>query len=326
MKRRKLSFASTGVLIVAVLASLQIQAPTHIPHAPFSRFGGLASGPSADAFGRSGAVKLRFALPGDSIDYPLQVAGNPATLTYDWVSPAGAIVGDSAQPLVGSRVQAPENPGFYRLALRSGSTRQVMAEPVVAVQVPFARKLGGFLNGYQIGTYVAERLGHRGSTPDGFLEVYPQDVGLAVSEHFKLGEFVTHDDQGDVWPKYVALNPRLLDKLELVVAEVSRQRGDSQHLAVGVHSGFRTPSHNRLTPRSARDSRHQYGDAADVAMDANGDGRIDLTDEIIVARAVEDVEDVHPELVGGMGLYTSRRYKTPYVHIDARGKKSRWHG
>jgi hypothetical protein len=30
--------------------------------------------------------------------------------------------------------------------------------------------------------------------------------------------------------------------------------------------------------------------------------------------------------VGGLGLYTSRRYRTPYVHIDARGKRSRWQG
>ena len=31
-------------------------------------------------------------------------------------------------------------------------------------------------------------------------------------------------------------------------------------------------------------------------------------------------------LVGGLGLYTSRRYRTPYVHIDTRGKRSRWTG
>jgi hypothetical protein len=78
--------------------------------------------------------------------------------------------------------------------------------------------------------------------------------------------------------------------------------------------------------RSARDSRHQYGDAADVAIDADGDGRITLTDELLVELAVERVEDAHPDLVGGLGLYMSRRYRTPYVHIDARGRKSRWQG
>jgi hypothetical protein len=43
-----------------------------------------------------------------------------------------------------------------------------------------------------------------------------------------------------------------------------------------------------------------------------------------VALAAEMVEREHPELVGGIGLYTSRRYSTPYVHIDARGRRARW--
>jgi uncharacterized protein YcbK (DUF882 family) len=145
-----------------------------------------------------------------------------------------------------------------------------------------------------------------------------------VSKHLKLGDFVTHDDQDNVWPKYVALNPRLLDKLELVLADV----GGRAHaeMVVDVHSGFRAPSHNREVRRAAKDSRHQYGDAADVQIDANGDGKIDMADEILVMRAVERVEKSHPDLVGGLGLYTSRRYRTPYLHIDTRGQRSRWRG
>jgi hypothetical protein len=45
-----------------------------------------------------------------------------------------------------------------------------------------------------------------------------------------------------------------------------------------------------------------------------------------VVAAVEAVERSHPDLAGGLGVYTSRRYATPYVHIDARGHKSRWRG
>jgi uncharacterized protein YcbK (DUF882 family) len=96
--------------------------------------------------------------------------------------------------------------------------------------------------------------------------------------------------------------------------------------ALGVNSGFRTPAHNARVPRSARDSRHQYGDAADVVIDADGDGRITKADSRIVASAVDSVEELHPDLVGGMGIYTSSRYRTPYVHIDARGHRSRWRG
>jgi hypothetical protein len=77
-------------------------------------------------------------------------------------------------------------------------------------------------------------------------------------------------------------------------------------------------------PRAAGDSRHQYGDAADVVMDANGDGRITARDGMLVANAVERVEYEHPDLAGGLGLYTGRQFRTPYVHIDTRGKRARW--
>ena len=124
--------------------------------------------------------------------------------------------------------------------------------------VPFDRKLGDWVNGYRIGTYLSERFGGH-DRPEGFVEVTPSMLDLAITKHLKLSDFVTHDDQDNVWPKYVALNPRLLDKLELVVADVGA-RGHP-NLRVDVHSGFRAPDHNRKIRRAARDSQHQYGDA-----------------------------------------------------------------
>jgi hypothetical protein len=53
---------------------------------------------------------------------------------------------------------------------------------------------------------------------------------------------------------------------------------------------------------------------------------VTLKDEVLVARAVDQVEDEHPDLVGGLGLYVSHLYRTPYVHIDTRGTRSRWKG
>jgi uncharacterized protein YcbK (DUF882 family) len=230
---------------------------------------------------------------------------------------------------------APTRPGFYQLLLlhRSAQDSTVIEservpEPTLAVMVPFAEKSRGVLNGYKIGTYLAERFGGDDDAPDGFIEVQSADVQLSVSKHFHLGDFLTHDTQADVWPKYVALNPRLLDKLELVVAQVAKMRGvpaDSM-VALDVHSGFRTPAHNAQVERAARDSRHQYGDAADIVIDADGDGKITRADSRIVASAVDSVEELHPDLMGGLGVYTSDRYRTPYVHIDARGHRSRWRG
>jgi uncharacterized protein YcbK (DUF882 family) len=221
-------------------------------------------------------------------------------------------------------------PGFYYLTLIRGGDRQIINQPTVAIMRPFREKLGAMLNGYRIGTYLAEKLRGVGDKehPDGFLEVYPQHLDLAISKHLKIRDFITHDDQSEVWPKYIALNPRLLDKLELVVAELESKQGiaATQQLELDVHSGFRTPSHNKRVVRAARDSRHQYGDAADIVVDANGNGHIDRNDWRLVVAAVEEVERTHPDLTGGLGIYTSRRYATPYVHIDARGRRSRWRG
>jgi hypothetical protein len=246
-------------------------------------------------------------------------------LAYQWVAYGDSVSDAPLAALTTAPLPAPAKPGFYRLALVRGVEREILPEPTLAVIVPFDQKVAGSLNGYRIGTYIAERFG-RGSheRPEGFVEVRPEMLDLQVTKHLKLADFVTHDDQGDKWPKYVALNPRLLDKLELIFADLGS--GVRPDLAVDVHSGFRSPSHNARVPRAASDSRHQYGDAADIAVDADGDGRITMTDELLVMLAVERVEDKHPDLVGGLGMYVSRRYPSPYLHIDARGKRSRWKG
>jgi uncharacterized protein YcbK (DUF882 family) len=322
------------VFATAALGVIEFVRP--LPHPPTAQFAALvenrvSAAPSLNAFGASKEVRVRFSLPGHELEFPIEVGGDPSTLTYEWVAGTDSSSASEARPLTGASFVAPDKPGFYRLAIVRGVVRQIIAEPTLAVLVPFSDKIGGMLNGYKIGTYIADRLSQH-DHPAGFIEVRPADVALRVSTHLRLGDFITHDAQADVWPKYVALNPRLLDKLELVLAKIgSRARvtdadAAPQEVAFDVHSGFRTPAHNSGVKRAASDSRHQYGDAADVAIDADGDGRVTLKDETLVARAVEQVEDEHPDLVGGLGLYTSHRYRTPYVHIDARGTRSRWKG
>lgn len=324
--------ATVLVALSAAIGVIQFYRPdTALGRSPF---GGMTmnynlGAASGNAFGKSGEVKLLFTMPGERVEFPLAVGGDPTSLRYEWTSLRGSETGFVSQPLDGAEISTPLLPGFYYLTLVNGEDRQIIREPALAVMRPFQEKLGTMLNGYRIGTYLAERF--RGTQekdhPDGFLEIYPQHLDLAITKHLRLRHFLTHDDQQVVWPKYVALSPRLLDKLELVLAELSRERGDSARIAisVSVHSGFRTPSYN-LINRFADDSRHQYGDAADVAIDANGDGRYSVADSRLVALAVETVERDHPELVGGMGLYAGPKYHTPYVHIDARGHRARWRG
>ena len=337
MSTRQSRNARSGVgalLLVgsAAVGVVQFYRPeTQPPSVPFAHLSAALAAeapptatPTPDAFGRSGEVKVRFARPGAGIEFPLAVEGSAEALSYQWVSVVDSAVVGPVLPLNAAFPIVPEQPGFYHLSVLHGERRQIVAEPTVAVIVPFERKLGQWLNGYRIGEYLAERIGGKHERPEGFIEVRPELLGLSLSRHIKLADFVTHDEQINVWPKYVVVDPLLLDKLELVLTDI----GERAHadLSVDVHSGFRAPAHNRGVRRAARDSRHQYGDAADVQIDANGDGRIDMTDELLVMLAVERVEDAHPDLVGGLGMYTSRRYRTPYLHIDTRGKRSRWHG
>jgi uncharacterized protein YcbK (DUF882 family) len=136
-----------------------------------------------------------------------------------------------------------------------------------------------------------------------------------------------------VWPKYLVLDPALVDKLELVISDLRARgyRADRLH----VMSGFRTPQYNRSggDPRGRAElSRHQYGDAADVWVengdgtmaDLNGDGRVDSGDAAVLAEAAERVERAHPELTGGVGIYRGTRAHGPFVHIDTRGHRARW--
>lgn len=283
--------------------------------------------PSASAFGESGEVKLTFAMPSQEISYPLDVHGDPTALLYAWVRNGELRPATVPKPLTGSRVLAPPIAGFYRLTLIKGDHQRPVEGLTLAVLVPFEEKEGGMLRGYKIGMYLSERVSGKTPPPEGFLEITPADVDIPITRHLRVGDFLNHDQKG-LWPSYAAVNPKLLDKLELVIAEIARWHGDKAitDLEIDVHSGFRAPEHNRRIRRAARDSQHQYGDAADVAIDANGDGKLTAIDSRMVGLAVEIVELKHPDLVGGLGMYTSGHASTNYVHIDVRGRRARWRG
>ena len=279
--------------------------------------------------GTSGEVRMHFVKAGDRVAFPLDIRGRSGTLgfRYQWVAVGSNESGDVMRPLDGDTLLAPLTPGFYELNVMRNGVMQRLDEPKLAVIVPFELKFGSTLNGYQIGRYPAE-WSHDESAekPLGFAEVREEHLDLPLTKHLKVRDFVTHDRQ-TIWPKYIAVDPRVLDKIELVLRELARRRGEEQaDFKLEVHSGFRTPLHNSGVEGSARDSRHLYGDAADVAIDADGDGQLTLFDAYRVEQAVDWVERLHPELAGGLGVYSSRRYATPYCHIDARGERKRWRG
>jgi uncharacterized protein YcbK (DUF882 family) len=318
--RQAALFGAAAVIAVAVLVAFppsRLLGSVFGEDAPPPRIGA-----AAEAFGISGEVRLQIRLPGESFGFPLTFA--PASgATYQWVRAAdsGAVTVDTT--FSDAIVRAPAKSGFYHLAINTDGKRAVVGEIVLAVLVPFSEKLGSSLHGYRIGTYTWERAkGDATPPPPGFVEVWEEDADLWVSGHMQLADFLTKDAQQDRWPKYLALDRRVLDKVELVLARLgSRDRP----LDVRISSGFRTPLHNRRVPRAASDSRHQYGDAIDLSLDADGDGRVSYFDILAVAKAVERVEAEFPSLVGGLGVYGNRG-NSPYVHIDVRGERKRWRG
>lgn len=202
--------------------------------------------------------------------------------------------------------------------------------------LPFSTKHGGRVGLYRVGWWPAERHRLRSAeyaNPDGFIEVTPDNEDTPVSEHFRLRDFLTHD-QTDVWPKYLVLRESLVDKLELMIDDLAAHGHPDARLV--ILSGFRSPQYNARGVGSrggrARDSRHQFGDAADVFVDdgsgrmadLNGDGRVDSRDARVLLESVDRVEAAHPELVGGAGVYRATRAHGPFLHVDTRGERVRW--
>lgn len=325
---RRLALLVVGVAAIGVAAAYE---PSSELLAGSAASTAAASVPVVEAHdnakGISREVRMRFVRAGERVDFPLAVRGSTLGFTYQWVKVGSTESGDVARPLDSDTLLAPLEAGFYELVVTRSGIAQRLSEPRLAVLVPFELKLGSSLNGYQIGRYPAEwSHNEQAERPAGFAEVHADQLDLPLTRHLKLRDFITHDSQ-TIWPRYVAIDPRVLDKMELVLVELARRRGEERiDFEIEVHSGFRTPLHNSGVEGSARDSRHLYGDAADVAIDADGDGKLTIFDAYRVESAVDWVERMHPELAGGLGVYSSRRFSTPYCHIDARGERKRWRG
>jgi uncharacterized protein YcbK (DUF882 family) len=272
--------------------------------------------------GESGEVRFAPVLPGE------QVAQPPGS---------AAIIPEGGSPR--PDFSAPESSGIYKFAVEMNKATRAIDDISIVTLVPLSKKRGGRIGPYYLGSWPFEGGGtprtERYAAPSGFIEVTQENQNFLVSEHFRLRDFLTKD-QRNVWPKYLLLDPKLIDKLELTIQELER-RGIK---VTGVHvmSGFRTPQYNHTggnTAGRANLSRHMYGDAADVYVDNNrdgypdditGDGRVDTRDAELFGQAAEIVERSHRSLVGGIGVYPACCGHGPFTHVDVRGFRARWRG
>lgn len=223
-------------------------------------------------------------------------------------------------------------PGVYHAA------EDIIGKPFAFISlIPFGTKAGGRVGDYRVGFWPGERKkavrSEAYENPEGFIEVTAENQDTQISEHFRLRDFLTHD-QRDVWPKYLVLKEALVDKLELVIDDLAEHGVKVERVV--VLSGFRTPQYNAQgvgRGGRAKDSRHQFGDAADIFVDNDGNGRmddlnrdkrVDSRDARVIMQAVERVEKAHPELVGGASAYRATKAHGPFAHIDVRGARARW--
>ena len=259
--------------------------------------------------------------------------------------PPGAALRYSTNGEVAQVDSEPQGAGVWSVALAIGNAIRPITDFSLITELPFSAKNKGRIGLYYVGNWPAEK--SRGkvgpgkapassyANPAGFIEVTPENADTYVSEHFRLRDFLTHD-QPNVWPKYLVLQMKNVDKLELVLQDLQARGVDIS--GVRVMSGFRTPQYNATggNPQGrAALSRHMYGDAADIYIDSNHDGvmddldhngKVNINDAKVIEAAVDRVEAAHPELVGGAGIYPAGPGHGPFIHIDTRGYRARWIG
>ena len=265
------------------------------------------------------AILSTMAMPGEAIH--IHVAAN-----------ASADAGSFSEAQDGWIWRAPETPGLARLVFERRGEERVLN---VFVLTPWENGAADSLNGYRIGTYASTPF--RGLStyvpPTGFIELTDELRETRISPHFTLGQFICKQQPGHD-PTYLLISPATLMKLEEVLARVREAGHEVDTLT--VMSGFRTPWYNASIGNHTTSSRHLFGGAADVFVDADGDGwmddltgdgKVDIADARELARLAEGLAGEQEDAQwrpGGIGIYSANSVHGPFVHIDSRGYRARW--
>jgi hypothetical protein len=229
--------------------------------------------------------------------------------------------------------RAPERPGYKRIPFMAGTDTAL-----VITMLPYDSLVDGKIGNYVIGDYPDPYKGAKGEVavrpsryepPKGFIVITQETETLHVSEHFTLGDFGRKWEKG-LYPRYIVLDPRIPFMLEALMDSLESMGLPSN---IKILSGYRSPLTNKKRGRK-KWSRHQYGDAVDIFVDGNndgrmddlnGDGKINRSDALFLLGIAEKVQkDMGVE--GGMGYYKGRRQGTPFIHVDLRGFYARWKG
>jgi uncharacterized protein YcbK (DUF882 family) len=266
-----------------------------------------------------------FAMPGERI--PLAVTA-PATKLHRIDAPLGALTADAPNRWTW---EAPLRPGVYSVKVKNPAG-ETMADFSAFVMVPSSDVRGGALKGFQIGDYPETPL--KGNpiyvAPKAFIEVTKENEDTKVSPSFRIKHFLTKQKSG--YPKYLVLDERLVYLLEAIGAHLDDRGWDADD--IHIMSGYRTPYYNKQLD-DTKYSLHQWGRAADIFLDKDGNGTMDdfnsdkavsKEDAVALANVLERLAKT-PELssfIGGIGIYGANAAHGPFVHVDTRPWRARW--
>jgi hypothetical protein len=199
--------------------------------------------------------------------------------------------------------------------------------------VPYTAMRNGQLDGYRIGEYAPQPLKglEQYERPKGFIRLAAHNDDLWVSDHYRMRDFQC---KLDGTTKFLVLRTDALVKLEILQHELLTRHG-LQFDRFTIMSGYRTPYYNSKIGNETGYSRHLYGDAMDIYIDqnrdgkmddVNRDGRIDTSDARFLLRVAESIDNSREWgwLKGGAGVYHANAAHGPYIHVDARGYVARW--
>jgi hypothetical protein len=252
-----------------------------------------------------------------------------ATLAFDSVvsEPNGFDVAIDRGALV---INAPAGEAAGYAKVRAGRAELTLT---LINLVPYEQMQNGKLDGYRIGDYqpVALKGLEQYERPKGFIRLSDANAALWVSDHYRLRDFQCKLDGGS---KFLILRTDALLKLELVQHALNADYGLAFDRFT-IMSGYRTPYYNSKIGNETTYSRHVYGDAMDVFVDRNGDGRmddvnrdgrVDANDAKFIKSVAETIDNSAEWgwLKGGTGAYEANAAHGPFVHIDARGYIARW--
>ena len=288
-------------------------------------------------FGAASGAEIRWAPGTGDIDEHRSVfvmPGEPVAVTVDALPDGEPQLHITTGKVTGSGLKWTWLPGDLQgshaaLVVRYGnySLRVQLFE-----LMPFDAVADTHLGEFEIGEYPpdAEISGLPYKAPAGLLRVTERTQDLHVSPRFQLRQFLCKQEGG--WPKYIVPSADLYRYLEVILSYVNEKGIDVDTLH--VMSGYRTPFYNAEI-KNVQYSRHIYGDAADLFIDADndnemddldGDGSIDMRDAELFANWIREAlqQAGLSEMPGGMGIYAERSWRGPFVHFDIRGREVSW--